>query len=496
MKIALIFPRWTPEMGVLKSFSRAAGVWPPLNLAYLAALVEKDGHNVIIIDAEAENLSISKVLKRLRTFNPDLIGITATTTFFHTAIATAKEIKKTMFHIPVVIGGHHITALREKAFEYCFDYAFIGEAEISWQDFVRKMSKGEDVTSTKGILFRDSNGKIKFTGDSPRLEEVESLPFPSRHLLNPKLYNFGTMHGKKQFTSIYTVWGCPFRCIFCCTGAFIGKKIRKRIPESVIKEIKETITKDGTRHFLFLDDTLTLDRKHFSEICQLIIQEKLNITFEGSTRANLVDEDLIKLMVKAGLIRISFGLESVDEKIRKIMRKEVSLDSYIKANELTNKYGVETLNSCMIGLPGETHETLEKTLDFLDHHREIKQANISIAVPYPGTALYEMAKKGEHGLVLLSEDYSKYKRYNSAVMKVGNLCPKDLVEMQNYAFLSIYTAPWRLRPMINKSSKKSLFLMFFRFIKYVYALTIRSKNVTGRIFRRNRYDIVPFSNKS
>lgn len=498
MNIALLFPRWTPEMGILKSFSKAAGVWPPLNLAYLTAIAEKDGHSCIIIDAEAENLSIEKVTARLNQFKPDLIGITATTPFFHTATTTASIIKKTMPTIPIVLGGHHITALREQAFDPSFDYAFIGESELSWKEFIYKMEHKEDVTSIKGILYRTNNNEIKYTGDSRRVENVDDLPFPSRHLLKPELYNFGTMHGRKRFTSIYTTWGCPFRCIFCCTGAFIGKKIRKRSPELVVQEMKDVIEREGTHHFLFLDDTLTLDRKHITDICNIIIREKLNITFEGSTRANLIDEDLVKLLVKAGLIRISFGLESVDENIRKIMCKDVPLDSYIKANALTNKYGIETLNSCMIGLPGETHETLEKTLDFLDHQREIKQANISIAVPYPGTALYYMAKRGEHNLTLLSEDYSQYKRYNSSVMKVGDLYPSDLIEMQNYAFVSIYTAPWRLRPMINKSSKKALFLMFLRFVKYLYALIRNSKNVTCRIFRLNRYknDFVPISNQS
>lgn len=487
MNIALLYPRWTFEYGIFGAFAKAASVWPPLILAYIAAISEKEGHNVIIIDAEAENLSIKDIIKRLTDFKVDLIGITATTAFFNTAQKVAKAIKNEMPHVPIAIGGHHVTAVKEKAFFPYFDYVFIGEAEISWVELLRKLEKKEDVTTIKGILFRKNN-EVIYNGPSIRLEDVNSLPFPARHLLNPKLYNIGTMEGRKQFTSIYTVWGCPFRCIFCCTGAFVGKKMRKRDPKSVIEEIKHVIKTEGTRHFLFLDDTLTLDRKHITEICQLIIEENLQITFEGSTRANLVDEDLVKLMAKAGLIRISFGLESVDEEIRKTMRKEVSLDAYIKANEITNRYGLETLNSCMIGLPGETHETLEKTLDFLDQHNEIKQANISIAVPYPGTALYDMAKKEENGLVLLTEDFSKYRRYNSAVMKVGNLMPKDLIEMQNYAFLSIYTAPWRLKPMLKKSTKKALFLMFIRFIRYVSALIRGSRNVTGRIFRLNRYE--------
>lgn len=483
MNVALIYPRWTFEYGIFGIFAKAASVWPPLILAYLAAVAEKAGHKVIIIDAEAENLSISMVIRKLKDFNTEIIGITATTSFFQTALEMGNALKKEMPNIPVVIGGHHVNYLKEKAFFQCFDYAFIGEAEISWVEFLDKLSKNEDVTTTKGILYR-KNGEVIFTGPAPRIEDVDSLPYPSRHLLKPHLYKIGTMHGRKQFTTIYTMWGCPFRCIFCCTGAFIGKKMRKRTPALVIEEIKHIIKTDGTKHFVFLDDTLTMDREHIMEICRLIIKEKLNITFEGSTRANLIDEELVKTLKEAGFIRVTYGLESVDEQMRKTMRKEVPLESYIKANEITNRYGIETLNSCMIGLPGETHETLEKTLDFLDAHQEIKQANISIAVPYPGTELYNMAKRGDYGLKLITEDYSKYKRYNSAVMQVGDLSPKDLIEMQNYAFLSIYSAPWRLKPMVNKFQKKSLFLMMFRFTKYMYALLRRSKNVTWRVFKR------------
>ena len=485
MNIALLYPRWTAEYGIFGAFAKAASVWPPLILAYLAAIAEREGHKVIIIDAEAENLSIPDVLDRIQEFKPGLIGITATTTFFHTATKMSDALKERFPDIPVAVGGHHVTALEAEAFHSSFDYVFIGEAELSWTDFIRKLSTGKDPTTTRGILYK-KDGKIVSTGPADRLEDVDSLPYPSRHLLKPNLYNIGTLQGRKQFTSIYTIWGCPFRCIFCCTGAFIGKKMRKRSPESVIEEIKHVIKTEGTRHFLFLDDTLTMDRKHILDIANLIIKEKLNITFEGSTRANLVDENIIKTLKEAGLTRLSFGLEAVDENVRKIMRKEVPLEAYIKSNEISNRYGIETLNSCMIGLPGESRDALERTLDFLDNQKAIKQANISIAVPYPGTELYHMAKRGDHGLVLLTEDYSKYRRYNSAVMQVGEFSPKDLMEMQNYAFLSIYSAPWRLKPMIKKSTKMALFLMGIRFVKYMYALLRGSKNVTWRVFKRKK----------
>jgi radical SAM superfamily enzyme YgiQ (UPF0313 family) len=170
-------------------------------------------------------------------------------------------------------------------------------------------------------------------------------------------------------------------------------------------------------------------------------------------------------MTKAGLIRIGFGLESADDNIRRIMKKEVSLESYKEANRLTYKYGIETLNSCIIGMPGETIDTVKETLKFLRKSREIKDVNMTIAVPYPGTELYEMAKKGEYGLKLMTEDFSKYRRYNTAVMSIGDLSPKNLVDIQNEAYASIYLPPWRWKPMIKKSGLFGAILTFKRLIK-------------------------------
>lgn len=173
-------------------------------------------------------------------------------------------------------------------------------------------------------------------------------------------------------------------------------------------------------------------------------------------------------MAESGLIRLSFGLESVDENIRRIMKKNVPLESYIEANRLTNKYGIETLNSCMIGLPGETEETIRKTLRFLRESKEIKQANISIAVPYPGTELYEMAKKEEYKLRLVTNDFSNFRRYNSAVMRVGDLSPQDLIGIQNEAFASIYIfAPWRWSSMVKKSGLQGAELTVKRLMKCI-----------------------------
>lgn len=461
MRIVLLYPLWTEEYGKIAYFARKAGRMPPLNLAYLAAYAENQGHEVIIIDGEVEGLSVEQMVERTKDFNPHLIGITATTPFYHIAVELGNALKRTL-DSPIAIGGPHVTVLKEKVFEKCFDYAFIGESDNSWSEFLKGFEK-EEISSIKGIMYRKGD-EIIFTGDPLPCQDVNKIPIPARHLLKNELYNLGTMHGIKKFTTIMTVRGCPFNCIFCSTKVF-GKDTRKKDPQLVIKEMKECIEKYGTEHFFISDNTLTLHRQHIMDICDLIIKEKLSITFEGSTRANMVDEELIKKMVEAGLIRLSFGLESVDETIRQTMKKMVPLESYIEANKLTNRYGIETLNSCMIGLPGETYNTVKKTLAFLRKSKEIKQANISIAVPYPGTELFEMAKKEELGLKLMTDDFSQYRRYNAAVMQVGELSPKDLKDIQNEAFVSIYLAPWRWKPVLKKSGAIGALLTFNRLIK-------------------------------
>ncbi|MBU0895189.1 MAG: B12-binding domain-containing radical SAM protein, partial [Candidatus Omnitrophica bacterium] len=446
---ALLFPSWTGEYGIFSHFARKASVWPPLNLAYLAALAERAGHEVKIIDGEAESLSLQNTLEEVRAFGPDVIGITATTPFFHLAVELAGELKAADRSIPIIIGGHHVTVLKEKGFADPFDYAFIGEAEVSWPEFLKRFERKQDISTVKGILFRSGSMAV-FTGAQDKTDDIDAIPLPARHLLKMDRYVIGTMRGKKKFTTIMTTRGCPFKCVFCSTDVF-GSKVRRRDARSVIDEMKGVIADYDIRHFIFLDDTLTLDRGYILRICDLIEKEKLSVTFEGSTRANLVDDELISKMAKAGLIRLSFGLETVDPQIRRLIKKDVPLESYAISNRITNKYKIETLNSVMLGLPGETRETVGKTLAFLKTAREIHQANFSIATPYPGTELYSMAKNGEHGLRLITEDFSKYRRYGSAVMGVNDLSPDDLIELQNDGFVSIYSAPWRIMPMLRKS---------------------------------------------
>ena len=321
-------------------------------------------------------------------------------------------------------------------------------------------------TEVPGLMYRE-NGEVKKVKRAHATKNLDEYPMAAYHLLKMGDYKIGTLNGRLPFTSIMTFRGCPWKCIFCASDALDTTRILKRSIKSVVDEMQHIVEKYNVRHFMVLDDVLTLVRKRTVEFCNEIINRKLNITFEGSTRANLLDEELVALMKKAGLSRLSFGLETVDEDMRKTMNKKVPLEAYTQSNALLNKYNVEALNSVMIGLPGETEENVWKTLNFLSKSKEVKQANFAIATPYPGTKFHEMAEKGEGGMKLLSNNFTEYKRYGQAVTKVNNLGPDDLVRLQNEGFVSIYSKYWRWLPVLKRHGVIGLLLTFVRMFKMV-----------------------------
>lgn len=478
MKVALLYPMWTGGYGLFGHFAKRNSTWPPLNLALLAAVAEQKGHEVVIIDGEVERLPQEQMVERALELKPDLIGLTAYSPFFHMNESLAKALKEKNPDIGIMIGGPHITIMKEKAFLPSFDYAFVGEAEGSFPEFLDYYENGRDLSEIKGLIFR-KNGEVVSTGDPEPISlesaagvegrgtrgrgyPLDKFPLPSRNLLPMHKYKLGSMHGRLNFTSIQTMRGCPWKCIFCASEALNTTRVIMRSPESIVGEIKSVVDEFNIKHFYIVDDVMTLWPDHILEICDRLEKENLKITFEGSTRANLVQDKLFARLAESGLIRISFGLETVDTEMRKTMNKKVPLEAYTNANKICDKYDIEALNSVMIGLPGETFETVRATLKWLRNAREVKQANFAIAMPYPGTEFADMAAAGTHGVELISSDFSDYRRYGSAVTKVGELTPEDLIELQNEGFVSIYSAWWRWYPVWKKHGIIGLLLQLVR----------------------------------
>ena len=468
MKVLFLYPLWTGESKGISAYfaKRAGGTYIPYNLALLAAITEKEGHHAKIIDGELEKISLQEIVEQSKNYNPDVIVLTGMTPFYNIAVECAALLRKNHITADICVGGPHITIMEEKAFNSEFDFGFVGAGEEAWKKFLKAKEKKISFSEVPGLLYRENN-ELKKNKKASQSKDLDQYPMAAYHLLKMGKYKIGTLKGRLPFTSIQTFRGCPWKCIFCASDQLETTKILKRSIVSIVDEMQHVVEKYDIRHFMVLDDVLTLVRKRTVEFCNEIIRRDLKITFEGNTRANLLDEDLVVLMKQAGLIRLSFGLETVDEDMRETMNKKVPLDCYKASNALLNKYKIEALNSVMLGLPGETEENIWKTLNFLSKSKEVKQANFAIATPYPGTKFHEMAKAGEGGMELLSDDFTEYKRYGQAVTRVNNLGPQDLIRLQNEGFVSIYSKYWRWLPVIKKHGIIGLVLTFFRIFKMV-----------------------------
>ena len=482
MKILFVYPMWTGSYtGIAKYFARkSGGTYPPLNMALLAAIAEEQGHQVEIIDAEIDRIEEDELVNTVLERGADLIALSGMSPFFHLSKAIAVSLKDKGEKADICIGGPHITIMEEKAFDGAFDYGFIGEAEESWNIFLRTISSNGPLDTVPGLIYRHQ-GEICKNEKVGANKNLDVYPRPAYHLLDMHRYALGTLKGRLKFATIQTVRGCPWECIFCASDKLGTTKISKRSIRSVVDDMEFLVRTYGTRHFMFVDDVFTLHKRRTVELCEEILNRKLDVTFESSTRANLLDDDLVALMKKAGLIRLSFGLETVDEDMRETMNKKVPLESYSEANALLNKYDIEALNSIMIGLPGETEENVRKTLKFIRESKDVKQANFAIAVPYPGTEFYRISVAGEKGMELMVEDFSEYKRYGNAVTKVNGLMPDDLTRLQNEGFVSVYSRYWRWWPVVKKNGVLGLVFTLYRFLNMTFS------RITSRIVFLNKH---------
>jgi len=439
MRILFIYAPWVQIYGRYEPARRAHGFDPPLGLCALAAFMKVNGCEAKIIDMDAEGKNIGDIIQEINQYSPDVIGISATSPVFPMAKLTASKIKE-KFNIPLVIGGVHVTVAPEEAMREgkSFDYGIIGEGEITLLELVEVLARGDSVNRVKGLIYRDGENVLR-TEPRPYIQDLDSLPIPDRTLLDLDRYTFSIpKKGIGRITFMMTNRGCPFQCVFCSARTMWGTRVRWRSVEKVLEEIEHIVNELHIKYISFTDDTLTLKRSRMIEICNGILERNIRFNWEGMTRANTVDEELLKLMKKAGLVRLSFGIESGDPEILKKIKKGVTLEEVKRAYKIAYKLGIETRGSVMIGHPYETKRTVMKTLWFIRNLKECMQAYVNITTPFPGTELYEMVLRGDGGTRLLTKDLSQYRRYGNPVMEVNDLTKEDLTRLQRLGFIMFF----------------------------------------------------------
>ncbi len=399
MKVLLINPpRWNELVGKNPSIiERHRGFNPPLGLLYLASSLKKNSRlEAEVLDTQPLQLTYAQLESVLSQKSFDVVGISAMSFTLLDAFKTAQVVKSVRPGVCSIIGGTHVHLFPEETIGLDgVDFALMGEAEYSLAELLDGWSKGAlNPKEISGLVYRGPDGKIAKNEIKPVLE-LDDLAFPQRNSLNIRHYSSLLSRGS-LCTTIISSRGCPFKCAFCDRPLSpVTSHFRARSAENVVDEIQECVDL-GIKDFLFYDDTFTVSRKRVLAICEEILQRRLKIRWDVRTRVDLVDEEMLRMLKKAGCLAIHYGVEAGNDKILNVIKKGFTISEVKGVFKLTRKLGIETLAYFMIGLPSEDAGDVQDTFDLAKELRP-DYAHFTIFSPYPGTELYHLGL--ERGII-------------------------------------------------------------------------------------------------
>jgi len=360
-------------------------VVPPLGIAYIAAFLEKQGYPVRIIDGFALQMDWQDFEREVARAKPDIIGITGMSAVIDNTFRAVNICRKYTKHI--ILGGAHVSAYKEKVFDQCpgIDFLIYGEGEYTFLELVKKLEQGGDPLTIRGLI---SKGVINLPRE--RLEDLDKLPFPTRHLLPNSRYRYTLFPGRK-ITTMFTSRGCPYECKFCDTSVF-GHRYRVRSAYNVLEEIKEIVERYGINSIIIYDDLFMSRKERIEKICEGIIDMGLKIEWKCEGRPDRVEEKTLRLMKQAGCSMIAYGVESGNQEALDYLKKRTTVEGIRETFRLTKKVGINTVGYFILGIPVESYEQAINTIRFA---KEIDPtyAQFSILTPFYGTEIYKEAKE-------------------------------------------------------------------------------------------------------
>ena len=383
-KVILINPRATYFNEV------AQKCYPPMHLLYLAAALRDHGFDPEVLDANAARLSDDQIADRVRDANPLIVGFSLYSDILKQVRDMTRLVREASPESRIVLGGPHVSAIPRETMEQfdLVDYALIGEAEKSLVMLSEKLDGDQVPDQVPGIVYR-RDGRIEH-GPEPSYPELDEVPRPARDLVawayDQRRY-YSIMVRKRPVDTLFTSRGCPFQCGFCYN---FRQKYRYRTPEDVVDELTR-IRERGIRDVEFCDDTFTGRRSRAIAIFDLILAQKLDISFRIKSRVDVFNEELAKKARQAGVYLVAFGMESGSQRMLDVMLKKTTVEMNARACALCKKYKMLSHSSWIIGYPGETPETVNETLDFIQRHHP-STVNLGVLRPYPKTDAYEIAE--------------------------------------------------------------------------------------------------------
>ena len=433
----------------------------PLGLGYMASVLKQRDIDVKIFDPEAEGKNYQALQEDIVEYSPTLVGITSATANFSGALKIVQLIRDSAPHMLTMIGGIHASALREKLFELypdAFDLLCYGEGEYTLLEVVEALQGSQDFSRIKGLIYQE-NGVVIANPPREFLQNLDELPVPARELVDLDNYRVQPQfyRGCKSATMI-TSRGCPFGCTFCASELTLGSKFRMHSAEYVLQEIDLLVREYGVKHLVFVDDCFTVNKKRLKTICQEIIEREYHISWHCFARVDTVNEELLKVMRQAGCFSLLFGIESGNDDILKNVHKKLTLSQAEETLRIANRLGFKTVCGFIIGLPGETKDTIQDTINFA------KKLNPTIAsfnflIPFPGTEIYNESYKEQLDCITDWDIYNPKPKTPLCVLP--NVSQKQLQQLISKAYIQFYARPTQwIRILRHVKNMREVFSLF------------------------------------
>jgi len=424
-------------------------LFPPLGLAYMAAVLEKNDFEVQIFDCPVCGTDHKKLRTELESFQPTIVGIGAMTPTIESALKSARVAKEVCPDSKVVMGGPHATFADKEILtdEKAVDIIVRGEGEETIVELSQQSPDLKKIGDIKGITFRKDN-QIVQTTNRPFIQDLDSLPLPAYKYLPMKKYNITG----RNLLSIISSRGCPYQCPFCVASQMFGAPFRARSPKKVLDEMEWLRDEYGAEGVAFQDDTLTFNKARAVEICEGMIERKMKLPWGCGTRADAVTKDLVAKMSKAHCDEVMFGVESGCQRMRDLLKKKVTNEQCENAIKWTKEAGIFVTVSVILGYPGETKETLQESLEFV-RRAEPDDVWLCHATPFPGTELRELVKS--YGWKM-SEDWALYNTMNP-IFEDPAFPAKDIAEIRKNFYNKFYSPKYVMRQAVKGYLKGNLY---------------------------------------
>ncbi|MFQ6080460.1 MAG: B12-binding domain-containing radical SAM protein [Candidatus Bathyarchaeia archaeon] len=402
----------------------------PLGLLYIAAVLERDGVDVEVIDNYLLDLSTEELVNKIKRGNPALLGFSVMTFTYPESRRNMTRLKEEMPEVPIVVGGPHATLFPEELIKEPFiDIVVRGEGEQTTREIVQALN--DDNTFSRdalklvdGITFKDE-GKVFWNKDRAFIKDLDGLPFPARHLVDMKKYPREVpfyLPNVRPVDVMCSSRGCPFACAFCSSEIIWKRSYRFRSAKNTADEIEHLIEDYDSKGIYFREDNFTLNNKRVVELCKEIKRRRLDFEWICESRVDLITDDVLKEMTSAGCRAIWFGFESGSQKTLDYIKKGFTLSDAERAVKLCKKHGLTVGGLFMLGLPNETREDILETLDFmvkLDVDRLMAQHYVGI----PVSEIYSE---------VLEKKYYRYEWEKILIIETPDLSRSEILKLEDY----------------------------------------------------------------